>query len=369
MRDHGIEMEVAYFHDRSGSKEKLLAAGVPLWHVPPGRTRLITIWRLRRLIKDRKPDVIHTMVFEADIIGRTAAFLSRVPVISSIINEMYGPAQVSVARSVLKLRLGQLADIATARIVTHFHAISNTVADQMAPRLRIDRSDITVIYRGRDLEVLKADQEQRRSRTRRSLGFDDSTPIVLCLARHEPQKGLDSLVRSMPSIRDWDSRSQLLLAGRTGSVTLELRRLIEENALQRNVQILGQREDVADLLAASDVLALPSRWEGLGGVLIEAAAANRPIVCSELPVAREVLAAAGALSSTAFVAVDNVEQFSKTLISVLSAAGLPSEPTATLINRFSIDVVAGEHAALYRKAQQKRKVSPRGSKKPAESKR
>ena len=80
------------------------------------------------------------MVYEADIIGRTAAFTARVPVMSSIINEMYGPEQLAAVPHPWKLRVAQVADIATARFVTRFHAITNTVADVMAPRLRIDRS-------------------------------------------------------------------------------------------------------------------------------------------------------------------------------------------------------------------------------------
>ena len=132
MAENGVELEVAYFHDRPGAKEKFLEAGIPLHHVPPGRTRLATVWRLRKLIKERRPDLVHTMVYEADIIGRTAAFTARVPVMSSIINEMYGPEQLAAVPHPWKLRVAQAADIATARFVTRFHAITNTVADVMA---------------------------------------------------------------------------------------------------------------------------------------------------------------------------------------------------------------------------------------------
>ena len=55
MAENGVELEVAYFHDRSGAKEKFVEAGIPLHHVPPGRTRLATVWRLRKLIKERQP--------------------------------------------------------------------------------------------------------------------------------------------------------------------------------------------------------------------------------------------------------------------------------------------------------------------------
>ena len=46
MAENGVDMEVAYFHDRSGAKEKFIEAGIPLHHVPPGRNRIATMWRL-----------------------------------------------------------------------------------------------------------------------------------------------------------------------------------------------------------------------------------------------------------------------------------------------------------------------------------
>ncbi len=116
MIEHGVELDVAYFHERDGVKDQFLEAGIRLHHVLPGRSRLVTVWRLRRLIKEVQPDLVHTMVFEADIIGRTAAFIARVPVMSSIINEMYGPDQLASVPHAWKLRVAQSADIATAAL-------------------------------------------------------------------------------------------------------------------------------------------------------------------------------------------------------------------------------------------------------------
>ena len=63
MAENGVELEVAFFHDRPGVKNQFIDAGIPLIHVPHGRSRPLTVWRLRRVIKERQPDLVHTMVF------------------------------------------------------------------------------------------------------------------------------------------------------------------------------------------------------------------------------------------------------------------------------------------------------------------
>ncbi len=197
--DAGVDLQVAYFHDREGVKERLDAAGVTLFHVPPGSNRLVTIRRLRKLIRAQRPDLVHTMVFEADIAGRTAAFLSRTPVVSSIINEMYGPEHEATVSSKVGFRLAWLSDAATARFVRRFHAITETVADVMAPRLRVDRRSIDVIYRGRDPEEFPQRTPARRMELRHSLGIDDERPVLLATSRQEPQKGLDVFIEALPT--------------------------------------------------------------------------------------------------------------------------------------------------------------------------
>lgn len=294
MAEHGVDFEVAYFYDRPGAKEKFVEAGIPLIHVPHGRSRLLTVWRLRRVIKERRPDVVHTMVYEADIIGRTAAFLARVPVMSSIINEMYGAEQLAASAHPWKMRMAQLTDIATARFVRQFHAITHTVADVMAPRLRIDRSKIVVVYRGRDHQRLGRRSDERRARIRGELGITDEQPLLLAVGRQERQKGFDLLLEAMPALGSELPDVRLLIAGRRGSASDALERQQRRLGLDGTVRWLGHRGDVPDLLVACDVMVFPSRWEGLGSAVIEAIMLETPVVCSNLAVLREVVGAAKA---------------------------------------------------------------------------
>ena len=113
--------------------------------------------------------------------------------------------------------------------------------------------------------------------------------MVLAAARHEPQKGLDVLVRALPNVRQSYPTLRFLLAGREGNQTPLLIRLLEQNGLQEATQILGERSDVADLMCAADVWVEPSRWEGGPGAVLEAMALEVPIVASDLPVYRDAI--------------------------------------------------------------------------------
>jgi len=361
--DAGIDLEVAYFHEREGVKERLEAAGVKLFHVRPGRDRpiqhldpisgLVTVGRLRKLIRARRPDLVHTMVFEADIAGRTAAFLTRTPVVSSIINEMYGPEHRSVSRSGLGFRLGWLADVATARFVRRFHAITETAADVMARRLHIDRSLVDVIYRGRDPKAFAQRTATWRSEARRSLGLHDECAVIVAVSRQDPQKGLAFLIEAMPAVLAENPGAVALLAGREGASTPELKRCVEELRIVDSVKFLGHRQDVAELLYASDALVFPSLFEGLGGSLIEAMAVGCPIVCTDLPVLREVTKLTDGDYAAQFFPSGDPDALAKAINLSLAQQPLPDLALRTrerFDSVFQIAAVSREMSEFYRRA-------------------
>jgi glycosyltransferase involved in cell wall biosynthesis len=120
------------------------------------------------------------------------------------------------------------------------------------------------------------------------LGASTDDQIVLALARQEPQKGLETLIDAVPRLTARFPKLRVLVAGREGSVSRNLDRRIEELGVGNTVKLLGHRSDVPELLCAADVLVFPSRWEGLGGSIIEALALECPIACTDLAVLREV---------------------------------------------------------------------------------
>ena len=288
--DRGFDIEVAYLRPKLDLAPRFEEAGVPLTSLDGGGGQLGAVRRARALIAARRPALVHTTLYEADQVGRVAARLAGVPVVTSLVNVAYGEEQrLAFGGAAWKLRGAQAIDMATARLVRRFHAISEEVRTTMADRLRIPTRRIEVIPRGRDGAALGRRSDRRRAAARGRLGVESHHLLVLAVARQERQKGLDVLLAAWETTAATHPDARLVIAGRVGNETPALEAQVEAGALGGTVRFLGPREDVAELLAAADVFVLPSRWEGLGGVLLEAMAMEAPIVASDLPAVRELL--------------------------------------------------------------------------------
>ncbi|MFV0306223.1 MAG: glycosyltransferase [Desertimonas sp.] len=286
----GIELHVAFLKSRWEVAPPLIDAGATLHPAALDRSRPRQLVRLVGLIRRLRPDVVHTTLWEADVLGRSAAALCRVPVVTTLANSNYSPAQFdNPAVRRWKLRAAQLVDVVTARLASRFHAVSETVADDMAARLRRPRERFDVVPRSRRREVLGESNAARRSATRTRLGLDDAQPLVLGIARHEHQKGLDVLIGAAVLLAPRFPGLSVQIAGREGRETAALRSAIAAAGAEDLVRLLGVRADVADLIVAADVVVVPSRVEGLPGAVLEAMALDRPVVASDIPMVREAI--------------------------------------------------------------------------------
>jgi glycosyltransferase involved in cell wall biosynthesis len=117
-----------------------------------------------------------------------------------------------------------------------------------------------------------------RARARAALGVGDR-PVVLAVGRLHPQKGLDVLIRAASEWAGREPAPVVLVAG-DGPERARLGDLAA--AGPADVRLLGARRDIPDLLAAADIVVLPSRWEARALVAQEAMAAGRPLVCTDV---------------------------------------------------------------------------------------
>jgi glycosyltransferase involved in cell wall biosynthesis len=350
--ERGVELEVAYLHDRPGLHDRLRAAGAPLTSLAGPGGRRGWIRRAVQLVRERRPDLVHTTLFEADIAGRLAAVRSRVPVVSSLVNVGYGPEQRQDPGIRAWRLLGtQVADIATARVVRRFHAVSHEVAVVMSRRLLLPRSRIDVVPRGRDPRVLGARAPERRARARAELGAGPDDRLLLAVARQEYQKGLDVLLRALPLVRAEFPQARLLVAGREGNQTAALEALIGELRLGDGVTFLGARPDVPDLLCAADVFVFPTRREGFPGAVLEAMAMEAPIVATSIPTVSEAVVAG---QHALLVPVDDAEALAAATLAALrspEAARQRAQAARTrFYDNFTIERAADGMVALYETA-------------------
>lgn len=286
LSERGVELHILPLARRLDLAPRLAAAGATVHAREAHSGRVGNVRAVVEVARRVRPDLVHTTLYESDVSGRTAARLLRIPASTSLVTDSYGPAHFAEVNGV-KLRAARTLDLVTARFATRFHAVSQTVSDTVAPRLRISPDRVDVIPRGRDPAGLAFRPADVRAATRRLLGIPEGTSIVLAVGRLEPAKGLGHLLRALPLVATEFPHAVVLIAGRDGRSTAELHSLSKQMPLE--IRFLGHRSDVPDLLAAADVLCFPSEREGSPGTLIEAMAVGCPVVASAIPPVGEVV--------------------------------------------------------------------------------
>lgn len=154
-------------------------------------------------------------------------------------------------------------------------AISHAVMDALLAASISPRS-ITRIASAVDGDFYTREPGRRES-ARKDLGLDADSRVVLSLGQMIDRKGHRHLIAAVPRIRQAVPKAIFLLAGE-GPLLKDLRRMTERDGTDKFVHFLGFREDVHSLLHAADVLAHPATMEGLGVAILEAMAAELPVV-------------------------------------------------------------------------------------------
>jgi glycosyltransferase involved in cell wall biosynthesis len=348
----GLEVDVAYLISRPGLQGRLQASGCEVFSLAGQGGRVGWVSRARRLISDRHPDLVHTVLFESDIVGRVAGRMARTPVVSTLATVAYGPEQlVDRSLSLARVRAAQCVDAATSRLVKRFHAISSYVAEHMSRRLWIKPGRIDVVPRGRDQTELGRRTEVRRLTIRGELGLEPDVPLILAAARHDYAKGLDNLLQAVPGILRRVPTSRVIIAGREGNLTARMREIIRKHRVDHVVTLLGRRSDIPDLLTASDVVAVPSRREGFAGILLEAMALETPIVATDLPPFHEIVEDG---RTARFVPAEDStrlgEAVAESLLDRPSAEARARRARTDFLARFTMERVAQSMLAFYERA-------------------
>ncbi len=283
LRAHGHDVHVATLYDAGfGDEERIRADGFEVRPLQAG-TYGGRVRELRRRIADLRPDIIHTALFDADLVGRVAAWRTGAVVVSSLVNTPYDARRLAtLGRRRWKVRAVQVVDLLTARLfVDQLHAVSPGVAAANGRALRLAPGKVSVVERGRDPHVLGTWSRTRRDAVRARLDVPPDAKMVLAVGRQEHQKNHVDLVRAADRLLANVPSLVVLVAGRSGNATPALHACLDAHPRAAAVTtLLGHRLDVPDLLCAADVLAIPSIYEGTAGAAIEAMALRCPVVCT-----------------------------------------------------------------------------------------
>jgi glycosyltransferase involved in cell wall biosynthesis len=239
----------------------------------PGPAALAEARRLARVLATERPDVVHLHSSKAGLAGRLA--------LRGRVTTLFQPHSWSFEAVREPLRR---AAVLWERHAARWTDVLVCVSEGERARGEAEgiRANFRVVPNGVDLEAFSEASPAERSAARGRLGLDDA-PLAVCVARLSRQKGQDVLLRAWPRVRERAEEARLVLVG-DGPAAAELAGLVSAG-----VELVGARDDVADWLAAADVVVAPSRWEGMSLALLEAMARGRSIVATEVAGVREVL--------------------------------------------------------------------------------
>lgn len=237
------------------------------------------VLRLVRLLRTSGAEVVHTHLTYANILGTWSARLAGVPNVFSTLHTA-GRDQ----RHYHPLR-NWLETLALRHSSIRVLAVGGSVAEVHASRLGAERVEVVT----NPVEVLPQVSPQERGRRRNDLLLGNDRFVIMSVGRLSPPKGYDVLLPAMDQLRRSQPGVQLVIVGE-GVLREDLEEQIRLRDLGNHVLLLGQRDDVHDLLAAADIFVSSSHWEGLSIATLEAMASGITVVATEVGETPQLLA-------------------------------------------------------------------------------
>jgi glycosyltransferase involved in cell wall biosynthesis len=261
---------------RSGPLEAELAeAGVPVTTIGKRfKVDPLALGRLTRFLKAGKFDVVQTWIFAANAYGRIAARRAKVPVV--VTTEMAVDLWKGKVERAVDRRLATWCD----RLVGNSHAVVDFYRGLGVPDDRLE-----MIYSGIADEPAPGVD---RAAVLAELGFPADAILVLFAGRLAAQKRVGDLLKTLDLLQHIQPNLRTAIAG-DGPLRAELEATAGHYELADKVRFLGHRDDVPRLMAASDLVVLPSEYEGLPNVVLEAMLLSRPVVATSAPGTTEVV--------------------------------------------------------------------------------
>lgn len=235
-----------------------------------------------RIVRDERPDIVHTHNPKPGVYGRIAARLLGVPVVVNTVHGLYAtPTDPLRRRSVVYLLEALAARFSHLELVQNVEDADLMMRTPLAPTRRV-----RLLGNGIDVGRF-AGTGATRSEVRAELGMGDDDVVVMSVGRLVAEKGFPELLAASASI---PAPHRLVIVGpdepdKSDALPPEL---IAE-ARQRGVQFLGQRNDIPRLLGAADVFVLASHREGFPRAAMEAAATGLPVVATDIRGCRQVV--------------------------------------------------------------------------------
>ena len=272
----GVRLHTCFLRDPHPAAAVLNANGIETLFLSAGKWNFLVALEVAALIRKHRVQIVHAAGLKATLIGRVAARLAGASVIVHAHDLLYPDAFVGA----LQRMFARSSDLGIG--------VSQAVLEVLQEGYYIEPDRSRVVHNGIPLDHVRSVGADARPRIRAQLGIPDHWGVIAMVARMHPIKGHASMLRIMARVIESRPDLVLLLAG-DGPEREACEAQTTQLGLQQHVRFLGVRNDVPDLMVASDVVVVPSQSEGLSLVAIEAAAAGRPVVGFDAGGLRDVI--------------------------------------------------------------------------------
>ena len=236
-------------------------------------TLLQSTWKTYRLLAKEKFDIVHTHGTVIGMIGRLAAFLARTPIVVHQVHGFYHHKAMGRVQQHICIAMERLLGFITDKLIIQNQAdVQECLARAIAPK-----GKLVLIGNGICLEDFARQAEP-----------DNDPKIILCVARFEPVKNHMMLLEAARILKARGLAFIIQLVG-DGELRETYEAWVSRHQLQNVVHFLGYRDDVPALTTKADICVLVSIKEGLPRAIIEAAAAGRPMIATDVVGNRDAL--------------------------------------------------------------------------------
>ena len=256
------------------------AAGLPIELIgKPLKIDPFALRRLSRWMKSNRFDVVQSWLFAANAYARVAARQSFVKKSAERPAVIATEMAVDLWKSPLHFRIDRMLASACDVVVGNSQAVVNFYRDQVG----VDSEKLCMIHSGIEAEEAEPICSEAQAAARLDLGIaPNEGPVILFAGRLAEQKRVEDLLKAVDILQYIYPQMRVLIAGE-GPLRTSLEKFAAGVAVADKTQFLGLRQDMDRLYAAADVVVLPSSYEGLPNLVLEAQLRALPVVAAAAP--------------------------------------------------------------------------------------
>ena len=304
--------------------------------------------KLFRLVRNIEPDLVHTWMYHSNLLG-------------GIIAKLAGIKKIIWSVHAFNLESGMLKP--STRVLIKFSAlfsyfIPNKIiccsqkSLEIHQKLLYQKTKLAFIPNGVDPSIFSY-SELGRDNIRKELNIDDHKILVGCIGRFDVQKNQLGFLKTITDIQSLGMEYHFVFVGRgNDNQNQDMQEIINTSKIGKNITLLGERDDIANILSALDIYAMPSKGEAFPVSLCEAMACEIPCIATNVGDVQFIL---GDIVQT--VDINKFETFSQAITELGSMAPklrkqLGKKLKNRVLDNFSIGIVAQLHLELYEAAQE-----------------